>query len=139
MEGAHPIPLIRLFGNLIIPVQVSLSDRVIEQLREDVTGAIEDGGVSGLIIDLSGVDVMDSYITRSIRDLALMARLMGVDTVVCGMRRQVVMTLVEMGMAIPGITTALNLERALEQMVFGKAGLPPPIAEEEQVGHGRPA
>jgi rsbT antagonist protein RsbS len=137
MAELHPIPLIKLFGNLIVSIQVSLVDRIVTQLRDDVTRAIEDGGVSGLIIDLSGVDMMDSYITRSIHDLALMARLMGVDTIVCGMRRAVVVTLVEMGLTIPGIAFALNLERALEQLVLGEVGL---LAEGgEQGSNDRPA
>jgi rsbT antagonist protein RsbS len=138
MNELHAIPLIRLFGNLIVPIQVSLTDRIIEQLRDDVTAAIEQGNVAGLIIDLSGVDMMDSYITRCIRDLALMARLMGVETVVCGMRRAVVVTLVEMGLGIPGITFALNLERALERLVMGTAPVGPE-ALDEQEDHGRHA
>src|SRR6185369_15163342 len=100
MTEFHRIPLIRLFGNLIVPIQVSLSDSLVEQLRDDVTAAIEEGQVSGLIVDLSGVDMMDSYITRCIRDLALSARMMGVETVVCGMPRGVVITLVEMGLGL---------------------------------------
>lgn len=119
MDELHPIPLIRLFGNLIVSVQVSLSDRVVEQLISDVTRAVEKGGVSGIIVDFSGVDMMDSFITRCVCDLALTARMMGVDTVVCGLRRAVVITLVDMGLGIPGIGFALNLERALERLVFG--------------------
>jgi rsbT antagonist protein RsbS len=124
MIETHRIPLIRLFGNLIVPIQVSLSDSLVERLRDDVTLAIEQGRVSGLIVDLSGVDMMDSYITRCIRDLALSARLMGVDTVVCGIPRAVVITLVEMGLGIPGIASALNLDRALERLVAGDSGAP---------------
>jgi rsbT antagonist protein RsbS len=124
MSEFHPIPLIRLFGNLIVPIQVSLSDSQVERLRDDVTLAIEQGRVSGLIVDLSGVDMMDSYITRCIRDLALSARLMGVDTVVCGIPRAVVITLVEMGLGIPGIASALNLDRALERLVSGEPDAP---------------
>jgi rsbT antagonist protein RsbS len=124
MSEFHPIPLIRLFGNLIVPIQVSLSDSLVERLRDDVTLAIEQGRVSGLIVDLSGVDMMDSYITRCIRDLALSARLMGVDTVVCGIPRAVVITLVEMGLGIPGIASALNLDRALERLVSGEPDAP---------------
>lgn len=119
MNLAHPIPLIRFYGNLIVSVQVSLSDRIVEQLRSDVTRAVEEGGVAGIIVDFSGVDMMDSYITRCVRDLALTARLMGVNTVVCGLRRAVVITLVDMGLGIPGIAFALNLERALERLVLG--------------------
>jgi rsbT antagonist protein RsbS len=124
MSEFHPIPLIRLFGNLIVPIQVSLSDSQVERLRDDVTLAIEQGRVSGLIVDLSGVDMMDSYITRCIRDLALSARLMGVDTVVCGIPRAVVITLVEMGLGIPGVASALNLDRALERLVSGEPDAP---------------
>jgi rsbT antagonist protein RsbS len=110
------IPLIRLYGNLIVSIQVSLTDSLVDTLSADVTRAIERGSISGLILDLSGVDLMDSYLTRCIRDLAITARLMGVSTVLCGLRRAVVVTLVEMGLDIPGVTTALNLERALEAL-----------------------
>ncbi|WP_235880427.1 STAS domain-containing protein [Polyangium aurulentum] len=112
--GNGHIPLIRLHGNLIVSIQVSLTDGLVAALQDDVTRAIAESDVAGLIIDLSGVDLMDSYISRAVRDLALTARLMGVDTVVCGMRPAVVMTLVEMGLDVPGVTAALHLEHALE-------------------------
>ncbi len=112
--GNGHIPLIRLHGNLIVSIQVSLTDGLVATLQDDVTRAIADSDVAGLIIDLSGVDLMDSYISRAVRDLALTARLMGVDTVVCGMRPAVVTTLVEMGLDVPGVTSALHLEHALE-------------------------
>lgn len=110
------VPLIRLHGNLIVPIQVELDDDLVAGLVSDVTDALKRGVISGLIVDLTGVEVMDSYITKCVRDLALMARVMGVHTVVCGMRWFVVVTLVEMGLSIPGISTALNLEQALELM-----------------------
>jgi rsbT antagonist protein RsbS len=113
----HAIPLISLYGNLIVSVQVTLSDHLVARLVADVTRAIETTPVSGLIIDISGVDVMDSYITRCIRDLAMTARLMGTETVICGMRPVVVMTMVEMGLDLQGVSSALNLERALESLV----------------------
>lgn len=117
MAEGHHIPLIRLFGNLIVSVQVSLSDEMIESLTQRVTDAIERTSVEGLILDFSGADVMDSHTTRRVRDLAVTAGLMGVRTVVCGLRATVVVTLVEMGLGIPGVATALNLERALELLV----------------------
>lgn len=118
MSEAHHIPLIRLFDNLIVSVQVALSDETIERLTGQVTDAIERTPVSGLVLDFSGADVMDSHITRRVRDLAVTAGLMGVRTVVCGLRASVVVTLVEMGLGIPGVRTALNLERALELLVL---------------------
>jgi rsbT antagonist protein RsbS len=117
MIEIHAIPLISLYGNLIVSVQVALSDNLVTRLVADVTRAIETTPVSGLIIDISGVDVMDSYITRCIRDLAMTARLMGTETVICGMRPVVVMTMVEMGLDLQGVSSALNLERALESLV----------------------
>lgn len=117
MIEIHAIPLISLYGNLIVSIQVTLSDHLVARLVADVTNAIETAPVSGLIIDISGVDVMDSYITRCIRDLAMTARLMGTETVICGMRPVVVMTMVEMGLDLQGVSSALNLERALESLV----------------------
>jgi rsbT antagonist protein RsbS len=108
------IPIINLYSNLIVPIQGAIGDNVMAQLQEDVTRRIEGGGAKGLVIDVSGIEIMDSFMTRNIRDLALTARLMGVHTVVSGLRPAVAITLVEMGLEIPGIQTTLNLERAIE-------------------------
>jgi rsbT antagonist protein RsbS len=108
------IPIINLYSNLIVPIQGALGDSVLAQLQDDVTRRIELDGAKGLVIDVSGVNLLDSFMTRSIRDLALTARLMGVHTVVSGLGPAVAVTLVEMGLEIPGIETTLNLERALE-------------------------
>lgn len=144
MDDLQAIPLIRLFNNLIVSIQVALSDRMIERLIHDVTTTIEETDVSGLILDCSGADVLDSHMTRQVRDLAMTARLMGVETVVCGLRRAVVISLVEMGLRTPGVSTALNLERALEILVRrrrassqGGAGAPAP-AEQAAAGDGGP-
>jgi rsbT antagonist protein RsbS len=112
--GGARIPIINLYANLIVPVQGALGDDVMAQLQDDVTRRIEEGGAEGLVIDVSGVQLMDSFMTRNIRDLALTARLMGVNTVVSGLGPAVAITLVEMGLEIPGIETTLNLERAIE-------------------------
>lgn len=118
MSEQHHIPLIRLFGNLIVSVQVALTDSTIDRLTGQITDAIERTPVSGVILDFSGADVMDSHITRRVRDLVVTAGLMGVRTIVCGLRASIVVTLVEMGLGIPGVRTALNLERALELLVI---------------------
>ncbi len=117
MINERQIPLIRLFGNLIVSIQVSLTDTLMANLVEDITREIERSQVSGLILDLSGVDILDSHLTYRLRNLAVAARLMGVDTIVCGLRPVVVMTLVEMGLELAGVLRALNLERALELLV----------------------
>ena len=118
MNEVQSIPLIRLFGNLIVSIQVELSDAIIERLMAQITETIESTDVSGLILDFSGAYMMDSHITRRVYDIAMTARIMGVDTVVCGLRASVVITLTEMGLGLPGVASALNLERALELLVF---------------------
>jgi rsbT antagonist protein RsbS len=108
------IPIIGLYDDLIVPIQGAIADDVMIALQADVTRRIQDGNARGLIVDVSGVETLDSFMTRNLRDLALSARLMGVTAVVSGLRPAVAITLVEMGLEIPGVHTALNLERALE-------------------------
>jgi rsbT antagonist protein RsbS len=108
------IPIIGLYDNLIVPIQGAIADDVMVTLQGDVMARIQDGDARGLIVDVSGVEVLDSYMTRNLRDLALSARLMGVTAVVSGLRPAVAITLIEMGLEIPGVYTALDLERALE-------------------------
>jgi len=135
MMETQRIPIVRLQGKLIVSIQTALSDTVVDRLQQDVAAACERGDARGLVVDLSGVDVLDSYITRSIRDLAVMARLMGVETVVCGLRPAVAMTLVEMGMELPGVRTALNLDRALSLLdTLQPEGLPSELGGEDDGG-----
>jgi rsbT antagonist protein RsbS len=122
------IPIIKLKDNLIVSIQGSLGDRLVLQLKDDITNAIERGGVRGLVIDLSGIDVMDSFISRAIRDIGLVARLMGVRAVISGMEPMVAMTLVEMGMGLESVRAALNLEAALDLLA----------RDAERSGAGRP-
>jgi rsbT antagonist protein RsbS len=114
--NAQRIPIINLYSNLIVPIQGTIGDVLMAQLQEDVTSRVEQDDARGLIIDVSGIEMMDSFMTRNIRDLALTARLMGVHTVVSGLRPAVAITLIEMGLEIPGIETTLNLERAIEHL-----------------------
>ena len=116
MRPAMRIPIIKLYANLIVPIQGMLDDVVIAHLQGDVTARIERDSPKGIVIDVSGMDMMDSFMTRTIRDLALTARLMGVHTMVSGLRPAIALTLVEMGLEISGIQTTLNLERALEAL-----------------------
>jgi len=116
MSGSARIPIIKLYDNLIVSIQVALSDRLVMLLKDDITNEIEETGARGLVVDVSGIDVMDSYISRAIRDIGLIAQLMGVRTVISGMDPMIAMTLVEMGLDLKGVYSALNLEAALELM-----------------------
>lgn len=108
------IPIVRFRDLLLASIQVELTDRVAVQLKEDITLAVESTHVKGLILDLTGIDFMDSYTSRALRDVSVMAKLMGVATVVCGMHPAIAMTLVEMGIEIKGVPMALNLDAAMQ-------------------------
>ncbi len=112
MDGTR-IPVIHLSGRLLVSIQVEMTDRVLARLKEDVASAIDRGGASGLVIDVAGIETMDSFISRSICDLALIARLMGVPTVLCGIRPAVAITLTEMGIDMRGVPSALDVDEAV--------------------------
>lgn len=114
MAELNRIPIIKLYDNLIASIQVSLNDHQVKQLKDDVTFQIERTGATGLVLDLSGIEVMDSYISRAIRDIGLMGKLMGVETVLCGLDPMIAVTLVEMDLDMAKVRCALNLEDALE-------------------------
>lgn len=114
--GGFRTPIVRLYQNLIVPIQGSLADDMVTDLQEQVARRVVTDDAKGLIIDVSAVDIMDSYVTRIVRDLALTARLMGVRTVLSGVQVNVAITMIEMGMELSGVKTTLNLERALEYL-----------------------
>jgi len=114
-EGIH-IPIIKLYDTFIVSIQVDLSDQLILQLKEDIMRAIHRIGASGLVIDVSGIDLMDSFIARAIRDIGLIAQIMGVETAVCGIDPMIALTLVEMGMELKGVTTTRDLDSALGRL-----------------------
>lgn len=115
------IPIIRLYEDLIVVLQGRLTDRRVDQLKHEIPQAIDRHDARGVVINLAGVDVLDSYISRTIYDVAVGARMMGVETVVCGINGLMAMTLAEMGMGMGAVPTTLNLERALELLASKRA------------------
>ncbi len=101
---------------LLVQLDPELTDRAVRALRDQVGATLEAQSLRGLVIDLAAVNLMDSYITRCIRDLAVSAKLMGVPTVICGVQPGVADTLVEMGLALGDVPTALNLDAALRRL-----------------------
>jgi rsbT antagonist protein RsbS len=118
------IPIIRLYETLIVSIQIELSDAVVLELRDDICAEIMKHEARGLIIEASGIDVFDSFIARTVRDIAKVASLMGVRTVLAGLDAAMAITLVEMGMHMDGVRTALNLEAAMESLRGGHPSLP---------------
>lgn len=107
------IPILRVANNLLVTVQTDLHDAVAEAFQEDLLAAIEKTGAAGLLVDVTGLDVVDSYVARVLADTAKMARLMGTETVIVGIRPEVAATLVRMGYAMTGVRTALNVDEGL--------------------------
>jgi len=114
--NAPPIPILRIRGHLLVSVQTELADDVVEQFQNDVLSAIErerDRG-GGLLLDISSLRVVDTFVARVLADTAAMAALMGRQTVLCGMRPEVAATLVQMGYLLPTVKTALSLDHGLD-------------------------
>ncbi len=122
MNGVSGGGLMTVEGMLLVQLNQTLTDAAVRELRGLVGATLERRALRGVVLDLGSVDVMDSYITRCIRDLAISARLMGVPTVVCGVQPAVADTLVEMGMDLRGIETTLNLDSALRALKAKGAG-----------------
>jgi rsbT antagonist protein RsbS len=116
------VPIITYHGILIVSLQSELTDKLVLQLKDDISRRIEAGGAVGLVVDVSGIDLMDSYLSRSIRDIGLIARLMGVETVISGIDPGIAMTLTEMGMDLTGVKSNLNLESAVDRLLKKTAG-----------------
>jgi rsbT antagonist protein RsbS len=113
MAPSASLPILRLGSILLVSVQTELHDAVAEAFQEDVLLAIEKGGAAGLLIDISGLDTVDSYVARVLADTGKMARLMGTETVLVGIRPEVAATLVRMGYSMTGVKTALGVEEGL--------------------------
>jgi rsbT antagonist protein RsbS len=110
------VPIVRLRDTLIASVPDDVRDRDARELLENLGNALERHGGRAIILDISLVDTMDSYLGRTLSDLASGARLFGAMTIVVGMRPAVAITLVELGLQLTGIRTALNLDLALEMV-----------------------
>lgn len=108
------IPILRIGSTLLATVHIELRDAVAEAFQADVLTSIEKTGASGLVIDISGLDMVDSYVARIVAETGRMAKLMGTDTVLVGMRPEVSATLIRMGYGMEGVRTALNLDDGLE-------------------------
>ena len=110
---AERMPLLRIGPDVIVSFHGDLHDRVAIQLQEDLLAETSRRKTRGIVLDISGLDIVDSFVGRLFGELSSMARLMGTRTVLVGMRAEIAMTLVELGVELEGIETALNLERGL--------------------------
>jgi rsbT antagonist protein RsbS len=107
------IPILKMGDALLVTIQVDMHDQLAMTLQEDLTQRISDTHAKGVLIDISSLEVVDSFIGRTLAQIAGMSRVLDAVTVVVGMRPAVAITLVELGMALQGVRTALNVERGM--------------------------
>ena len=110
------IPVIELWGHLLVPLQGDIGDRQMQEMIDDVLRRIAKRGAEGLLIDASGIWIVDSHLCAGLGRLATAASIMGVPSVLCGLSAEVVVTLQSMGFELTGVKTATTLERALETL-----------------------
>ncbi|BDI28386.1 anti-sigma factor antagonist [Capsulimonas corticalis] len=127
------IPILQMGSFLLVTIQVDMHDRLAMTLQDDLTTKIVQSGASGVLIDISALDIVDSFIGRMLGNISAMSRVLDADTVVVGMQPAVAITLVELGLSLPGVRTALNVEKGMgilrtTQTLFG----------EEESGDGSP-
>ena len=107
------IAILKMGEFLLVTIQVDMHDRLAMQLQEDLTNRISTVGARGVLIDISALEMVDSFIGRMIANIAGMARILDAHTVVTGMQPAVAITLVELGLTLTGVRTALNVERGM--------------------------
>jgi rsbT antagonist protein RsbS len=108
------IPILKMGPFLLVPIQVDMHDQLALLLQEELTSRIVSDRARGVLIDISSLDVVDSFVGRMISNVAGMARVLDAETVVVGMQPSVAITLVELGLALPGIRTALNVDKGMD-------------------------
>ena len=107
------IPILKMGEYLLVTIQVDMHDRLAMTLQDDLTSRIVQARARGVLIDISALEIVDSFIGRTLADIAAMSRVLDAETVVVGMRPAVAITLVELGLSLKGVRTALNVERGM--------------------------
>jgi rsbT antagonist protein RsbS len=124
------IPILRIGGMLLVTIQVDLHDQIALALQDDLTSKISSTGAKGVLIDISALEMVDSFIGRMIANISSMSSILDAQTVVVGMQPAVAITLVELGLSLRGVKTALNVDRGMDYLRSALAS-----GEETDDGH----
>jgi rsbT antagonist protein RsbS len=116
------VPILKIGDVLLISIQVDLEDQTAVQLQEDIAERIVATGAYGVVIDITALDIVDSFVGRMLSSIAAISRVLDAETVVVGMRPAVAITLVELGLSLSGVRTALNVERGMRILEEARAG-----------------
>ena len=116
------IPILRMGEFLLVTIQVDMHDRLALALQDDLTNRISQTGARGVLIDISSLEIVDSFIGRMLGNIAAMSRVLDARTVVVGMQPAVAITLVELGMSLAGVRTALNVDAGMELLRSSEDG-----------------
>lgn len=108
------IPILRMGKFLLVTIQVDMHDRLAMRLQDDLTSKIVEAGAQGVMIDISSLEMVDSFIGRMLGNISSMARVLDAETIVVGMQPHVAITLVELGVTLNGVRTALNVEKGMQ-------------------------
>jgi rsbT antagonist protein RsbS len=133
------VPILSLGDVLLVSIQVDLQDESVVVLQEDLAERIVDSGATGVVIDISAVEIVDSFIGRMFATIASLSKVLDAETVVVGMRPAVAITLVELGLSLQGVRTALDLERGLAALRQRRAEREIPLADEPDEAVEAPA
>jgi rsbT antagonist protein RsbS len=125
------ISILRMGEFLLVTIQVDMHDRLAMTLQDDLTAAITKNNARGVLIDISSLEVVDSFIGRMLGNISSMARVLDAQTVVVGMQPPVAITLVELGMSLAGVRTALNVEKGMQLL---RDSLPQRVEEADDAG-----
>ena len=115
------IPILKMGDYLLVTIQVDMHDRLALTLQDDLTEGIVKTRARGVLIDISSLEIVDSFIGRMLGNIAAMSRVLDAETVVVGMRPAVAITLVELGLSLPGVRTALNVEKGMSLLQAASA------------------
>jgi rsbT antagonist protein RsbS len=146
MSDLDRLPVINVWNHILVPLQGEISDVIAERLVDQVLDRIRDTGAEGLIIDLTGIWMVDSHLCAVLSRLAASARLMGAHSIMCGMNAQVAITLQTMGIDMGVVKTVLTLEEAFKSLGIGRlntkqpgvraSGAPGEVRQGRDVGRG---